>query len=256
MREFLVSFYYRILNILTLGKGITITLNGYVVRLPVRYYKYYPAGYEKENFDFYRDVIKPDDTILDVGGHIGLNAVVFAQLAAKGQVYVFEPAPNTLEIIKDTIRINKMEDRIFVCPDAVSDHEGSTSFYMTDSPIADNSNSLINHQLGRKLKKIDVNLVTIDAFIAEKKLSKVDFIKIDAEGAELDVLKGSQDCMATFKPKIGLGIHPIPVKQKGDSLEEIYDLLSKYGYAIRLGEITLNRESFCSQQELFDVQAV
>ena len=254
MKKIATKIYYFLFDILMLKKGVNISINGFQMRMPVRYYKYYQDGYEKDNFEFYKAEIKEDNTILDIGGHIGLNAVLFARLAHKGKVYVFEPAPNTFNIINDTVRINKLQDRVTVTQQAVSNNSGSTFFYMADSNLADNANSLIHHRLDKKLKKIEVQLTTIDEFIAANNIKKVDFIKMDVEGAELDALKGGIGCLKTYKPKMTLGLHPTPIKQKGDSLEEIYDLLVDCKYVIKLDNKILDRQAFCGYTVLFDVQ--
>lgn len=256
MKRIITGLYYFLFDILTLKRGKTISLNGFRLRIPVRYYKYYPEGYEKANFDFYRSVIKADDTVIDVGGHIGLNAVVFAKLAYQGKVFVFEPAPNTFNIILETIRINGLEKRVFVFRQAVSDKTGKTFFYMADSDLADNANSLVHHRLDKKLKKVEVELTTIDDFISGNNIEKVDFIKIDVEGAELDTLKGAVNCLKAHKPKMTLGLHPAPIRLKGDSLEEIYDLLTDCNYTIKLDDSILNKPLFCTYTDLFDVQLV
>ena len=65
-------------------------------------------------------------------------------------------------------------------------------------------NSLVFHRMDKKLKQIEVEVVSIDTFVEEKGIKKVDFIKIDAEGFELDVLKGADRTLSTSKPKMVL----------------------------------------------------
>jgi FkbM family methyltransferase len=253
MKQSLKEFYYKILDLITNKKGKTITVNGFTVKMPLRYYKYYQDGYEKENFDFYRQSIKNGDVVIDIGGHLGLNAVAFSQLAPNGKVYVFEPAPNTFKIIHHTIALNKINN-IEVFPQAISDSLGKTHFFINDSPIADNANSLIEHRHDKKLLKIEVDLTSIDEFIQQQKLTKVNFIKVDAEGAELSVLKGAEYCMANFKPKMSIGLHPHPIQLRGDSLEQIYEILKKHNYTISLNDKEMTKDDFCTQTDLFDVQ--
>jgi FkbM family methyltransferase len=254
MKFLLKEFIYKLLDTVTFRKGMKISVNGFALRMPLRYYRYYYDGYEQENFEFYKQAIKPGDHVIDIGGHIGLHAVVFSKLAFNGKVYVFEPAPNSYAIIKNTIKINKLEDRILLFKEAVSDKKGNTVFYINDSPLADNANSLVQYRTDKKLLKVDVPLISIDEFIAEKNIPKIDFIKIDAEGAELDVLKGAVKCLADLKPKMTLGLHPSAIKEKGDSLAEIFDILHKHNYSVKLHDKEMDKEAFCEQTDLFDVQ--
>jgi FkbM family methyltransferase len=254
MRKIATRLYYFFFDLFTFKRGVSVIVNGFQMRMPVRYYKYYQDGYEKDNFEFFKSEIREDDTIFDIGGHIGLNAVLFAKLAPKGKIFVFEPAPNTFNIISKTLGINNLQHRVTVTQQAVSNKSGSTFFYMADTNLADNANSLIHHRTDKKLKKIEVQLTTIDEFIKANSIQKVDFIKMDVEGAELDALKGGIACLKKHKPKMTLGLHPQPIKQKGDSLEEIYDLLIDCNYVIKLNNKVLDKKTFCSYEVIFDVQ--
>jgi FkbM family methyltransferase len=169
-------------------------------------------------------------------------------------VYSFEPAPNTNKILNETVKINALQNTITVENYAMSSKKGSTVFFMANTNLADNANSLVNHRVDKKLNEVNVTLTSIDDFVIDKNLPKVDFIKIDAEGVEYDVLVGARKTLEKYKPKMTLGLHPTPIKQKGDSLEAIYDLLAGYNYNISLFGKTLTREDFIAQQDLFDVQ--
>ena len=81
-------------------------------------------------------------------------------------------------------------------------------------------------------------------------------IKIDAEGAELGVLKGASQTITKYKPLILLSIHPEPIQSRGDSLPEIWDQLQQFGYRVFLDGKEMDRNSFCSATGLFDVHLV
>ena len=89
----LKEIIYKLIDIVTSGKGIKRNINGYTLRMPTRYFKYFPEDYEKENFTFL-GTCKKDDVVLDIGAHIGMFAVIASQITGKGgKVYAFEPAP-------------------------------------------------------------------------------------------------------------------------------------------------------------------
>ena len=69
----------RILDLLTLKKGIALSIHGQKIRMPGRFLGYFPRDYESDNFEFYRKTIKPGMVCLDIGAHIGVVAVYIAK---------------------------------------------------------------------------------------------------------------------------------------------------------------------------------
>src|SRR6185503_6848073 len=93
-RGMIKQIAYKLLNIVTLGRGIKRVFEGNSVRLPYKYFRYFQPGYEKENFDFINEHVKENMIVLDIGAHIGLMTAVFAKkTGSQGKVYSFEPTP-------------------------------------------------------------------------------------------------------------------------------------------------------------------
>lgn len=249
MKEFL----YKLLNIATLGRGMKRTINGHTLRLPTRFYRFFPDNYEKDNFKFVFDQVKPGDTVLDCGAHIGLFAVIASQATGShGKVYAFEPSPTTNKLLQKSIAINKAGGIITPFQNAIGGEVGTTTFFVSDGQ-ADNSNSLVQYKEDRPLHGISINVITIDSFVQQQKLHKVNFIKIDVEGAEYDALKGCAVTLATYKPACILAIHPDAVKAKGDSLAQIYDLVLQLNYNPYYNNKLITKEAFCSHTDLLDL---
>ena len=238
---------------LTGGKGIRRTFQGNTVRMPTTYFRYFQKEYEADNFNFINAQVKEGMTILDIGSHIGLMAVVFGKKVGNtGKVYAFEPTPSTSRILQETVRINH-GNNISVEPYALADQKGKLSFYISNH-LADNSNSLVNnHRTDRQESKVEVDVNTVDDFVKERNIAKVDFIKVDVEGAEFKLLKGAQQTIRRDQPLIILAIHPDSIKNFGDSTAEIWDLLKNLGYRILLGSAEINKNEFTSRNDLFDV---
>jgi FkbM family methyltransferase len=244
---------YKIVNFFTFGRGLGKSYHGHAVRLPTRYVNYFPAGYEKDNFDFLTAAVKQGDTVLDVGAHIGLFAVIASKLTgANGKVIAFEPAPATFNLLQQTVKINKAANIITTIQKAVGSEPGKTTFFISDS-VADNSNSLVSYLGDRPLNGIDIDITSIDTIATEKKLEKINFIKIDVEGAEYDTLRGAAVTFKTFRPHAIVAIHPVPIVAKGDKLEAIYDLIVSLNYRITLDGKDLSREAFLQNRELIDL---
>jgi hypothetical protein len=85
---------------------------------------------------------------------------------------------------------------------------------------------------------------------------QLDFIKIDAEGVGYDVLQGGIETFRTLRPHIILAIHPEPIAKKGDTMEEIYDLLAAIDYQILYNKSPIYKEAFCARKDMFDLQLI
>lgn len=244
---------YSLLEAITFGQGLYKTINGVSVKLPAKYIRYFPSNYEKENFAFLKSCCGEGATILDIGAHIGLFSTIAAKIAGQyGKIFAFEPAPATIPVLHQTIKINELEKLIIPVNQAMGKEVGNTTFFVSDDE-ADNSNSLISYKEDRKLNGVQVEVNTIDNFVMTKKLSKINFIKIDVEGAEYDTLLGGQNVFKRYKPNIIVAIHPEPIEKKGDRLEDIFDLIEQMRYDIICNGKLITKEQFCSNRELIDL---
>jgi FkbM family methyltransferase len=243
---------YALLDAFSLGKGLTRRINDNLVRFPARWYRYYPADYEKENYSFLKQNLKKGSQVLDIGAHIGLFSVVSSKLTGEtGKVFCFEPTPGTFKILVKTLRLNHCTN-VTPVQAAVSGEEGHATFYISKENEGNNSNSLVAGAEAGKMLGYDVILETIDSIVQKYSLSP-SLVKIDVEGAELDTLKGGVRTFQTYKPILILGLHPAAMQRKGDSLEQIWDLLKTLHYKIDIDGKEMQQEDFCSRELLFDV---
>jgi len=249
--SFLKDLYYTGLDLITLKKGVPRKINNHTVRFPARWSRYYESNYEQENYEFLAKQVKPGMQLIDIGAHIGLFSATASQLTGpNGKIICFEPTPGTYTVLKETLRLNHCHN-VTPVQAAVSDKEGEATFYISNTEVC-NSNSLVRNKGENEISGYPVKLVTIDSVVGEYSL-KPSIIKIDAEGAELDVLKGGVKTFQTLKPVLILGLHPAFISQKGDSLESIWDLLETNKYEVRLDDKVLTKSQFCNNTLLFDV---
>lgn len=247
---------YKVLDIITFQQGIPVSINGFRLKLPTYYFRLFPEDYEKDNFHHIQSAVKEGDWVLDIGAHIGLMAVVLGKkVKAGGRVYSFEPTPVSYGVLCKTIRINGLDNVVTPVNAAVSDKTGQTTFYISDTAV-DVGNSLVKYGNDKVLRGIDLPMVSIDDFVKKEKLARLDFIKIDAEGAEYKVLKGGMETLRTFRPRIILALHPEAITANNDSLEDIYTFIREMGYTIIYEEKELDKTGFCSIKNLFDVHLV
>lgn len=245
---------YKLLNLMTLGQGVSRKICGCEMRLPARYYRWFEEDYEIEHVTFINEVVKEAMTVIDIGAHIGFFSIIFAKrVGARGKVIAFEPTSSTYELLNKTIKINKIKDIVKAEQKAVGDRKDTVKFYVTDIE-AHNSNSLSNNQrdYGNE-HSIDVEMISIDEYVKENGIGQVDFVKIDAEGAEYSVLKGLKNTIDKDKPQIILALHPDSIKNFGDSLKEIWNYIEEHGYSTYYQNTKMNEQDFTSKDDLFDV---
>ncbi len=244
---------YKTLDAVTLGRGILRQISGETIRFPAKWSRYYEDDYEPETFRFFRKNLKEGDTVLDIGGHIGLFAVVTARLVGNsGSVFSFEPTPFTRSVMKEVVELNGVADIVEIRGEAVSSKRGETVFYDTGTEIS-NANSLVRSELSKT--EIPIKLISVDDFVRERGL-KIDCLKIDVEGAELDVLIGAREVFTSQRPVARLGLHPMFIEKNGQSLGEIWDVLVEYRLGVVFDGEAVTREWFTSQTDLFDVNLI
>ena len=244
---------YKTIDAITLGKGVNRHICGEEIRFPPKWSRYYEAEYEPETFDFFHENLKPGDTVLDIGGHIGLFAVVTARFVGNsGSVFSFEPTPFTRGVMKEVVDLNGVADIVEIRGEAVSSKRGETIFYDTGTEIS-NANSLVRSELSKT--EIPITLISVDEFVTERGLN-VDCLKIDVEGAELDVLIGAREVFTSQRPVARLGLHPVFIEKNRQSLSEIWDLLVEYRLNVIFDGEAATREWFTSQTDLFDVNLI
>ena len=243
---------YKILDVLMLGRGIKVNISGIELRLPTRYYKYYEKQYEKDSIMRMRKLIQPKETVLDIGAQMGLMTKLFSDLVGlEGKVYSFEPTPSTYRLLQKTISINHLSQVVSVNK-AVAEKEGKTNFNIFETE-ASAGNSLAINTSKLQTKAIEVDLISVDGFVSEKPIDKVEFIKIDTEGAELAVLKGAEKTIQRDRPNILLALHPKMLNNLGDSLEDVFDLCAAHRYNISYHGQSMAKNEFIAKENLFDV---
>ncbi len=254
-RSFVKNAAYTFLGLVTFGKGIPRKINGMKVRFPPKWFRYFPGDYESDNYAFLKENIKEGMQVIDIGAHIGLFSVCTSQLTGPtGKIICFEPTPDTFSILKETLRINHC-DNVIAQQAAVGVAPGKATFYISNELEGCNSNSLVLHKDKKQIEGYDVTITSIDALCSEYSL-KPDLIKIDVEGAELDVLKGGINTLKTGRPLIILGLHPAFIAAKGDSLNEIWDLLKECRYQVIYDGSEITETDFIIQHALFDVRCL
>ena len=142
--------------------------------------------------------IAPGAVIMDVGANIGIFSTLFNRIIPDTTVYSFEPSPKAYECLTETLRRNGVRtDRAFNF--GIGEKSGTLNFYECDMLAG---SCIVTQDDNKHLANTTIPVVPIDQFVKEQKLERLDFIKIDVEGFESEVLKGAKQTLARFKPRV------------------------------------------------------
>lgn len=167
--------------------------------------------------------LQEGQTIVDIGGHVGL----FATWAASHpgvKVYVYEANPGNYQYLRKNIDSNHFTN-IQAFPCAVSGKKGVVSLYLHEEGSGGNS-LYREHVRSSNLQSVEVPSVTLEDVLTENKIEKVDFLKIDCEGAEYAILKSATPEALKKINKIAIEYHKIP----GFETEDLVTVLQRNGF--------------------------
>ncbi len=189
-----------------------------------RYKHHYLANnYEDFSLDIMLKDLSENSTFVDIGSHYGAYSLMAAKKAAKGRVIAIEPVQENYHVLKKNIQANKI-DNVTPLNYAASNKSGQAEFNI---PWASDSAGFYEHPNAETIKKVQVKMARPDDLI---KGQKVDFIKIDTEGHELQVLEGLEDTLnANSKIKLLIELNPQCLANAGCTPLELINKLKELG---------------------------
>lgn len=150
--------------------------------------------------------VQKGDIVLDCGANVG----VFARNALKAgaaKVVAIEPSPDNLECLRRNFTKELEDGRVVIYPKGVWDKDDILELLVDpDNRAADSF--VIERKSAKPVLKLP--LTTIDKLVAELELPKVDYIKMDIEGAETNALRGAKETIAKFKPRMSISTYHLP----------------------------------------------
>jgi len=165
------------------------------------------GNYEKRYADYIRRHIQRNDVCVDVGANTGFYSLLMSfATGAGGQVHSFEPIPINFHLLSINVLLNRFTN-VVISNCCVGSVDGSTDFSLS----ADSAYSSMR-PTGRKgeIEHLERKVVTLDSYVEEHKLGKVNVVKVDVEGAEEEVLKGARALFSgsRSRPRFGFGPQP------------------------------------------------
>jgi FkbM family methyltransferase len=185
------------------------------------------GAYEPFETDLIKKEIHRGDVVLDIGANIGYYTLIFARLTGEnGRVFAFEPAPSNFALLKKNVETNGYKN-VELVQKAVSNVTGATRLFLSRAGSVDHR--IYDSHDGRK--QIEIEVTRLDDFLKDFQ-GKINFVKIDAQGAEGAILEGMQDILKNHPVKIALEFNPAILKTSGIDPERCLHLLTGYGFQI------------------------
>jgi FkbM family methyltransferase len=182
-------------------------------------------SYEPHVTAVVQQFVQPGTVFIDIGANIGYYSLLAARLAGpSGKVIAFEPGAANCALLEQSLQINDLRN-VTLKPWAVADIDGSVSYG------ADDSNGRI--ELDRRVELPGVPAVTLDTALADE--PRIDFIKMDIEGAEGRALRGMQQILQRHRPIVCSEFTPAAMPSTSGMAPELYlDVWRAFGYELAL----------------------
>ena len=177
--------------------------------------------------------------IFDIGTWIGLHTLFFAKsVQPMGKVFSFEPNPFNYKELLRNIEVNNFNNiQTYQLAVGGSEYKDQLIFDSTHRSTGSlNKTIQTDLTLSNTVEKVEIDIVSLDYIIAKEGLPFPEFIKIDVEGFEFDVLLGMKNILENKKPELFIEIHGASTAEKESNILSIVKLLKKYNYNIKLVE--------------------
>ena len=221
-------------------------------------------GTYSRNIIFLLDrLLKPGMTLIDAGANIGeISLVAAKRVGAAGQVFAFEPIERFAGQLERSIAANGLTNLI-LRREGLADVAGEATIYVPAGRFGDGTKhdglGTLFRMEDRSSAEATISITTLDAFIESEGIAKVDMIKLDVEGSELNALKGGSQVLRTHKPMLIVEVAQITCRAAGYEMEDLVSFLRGFGYSMhrigRRGSLApIEQVGLSEFQNLFCVQ--
>ena len=212
-------------------------------------------GFEDVELAFVEKMLRPGMTVLDAGAHHGLYTLLASKRVGKrGRVIAFEPSPRERKRLRRHLWLNRSKN-VAVQSCALGDeHREAELFLVTGRE--DWCNSLREPQIDARTTTVRVELERVDEELEKLGITRVDFVKLDVEGAELSTLQGARATLAASRPVILAEVQDLRTRPWGYAAHEIIHFLERIGYRWYALASNSNLQPISTQLETYNANLV
>lgn len=183
-------------------------------------------------------LIEPHEVFIDVGAYVGTYSIPIAKAHNKStRVIAIEPAPQSFALLKKHIEMNEVRENVqtlnVACCDSSrdADFDFKHSILFSERPLSSENYICVDDNAEERESLIKVKAISLDDYLKENEI-KPNYMKIDVEGSELQVLRGAKETLRKVRPIVFCELHKFNWHMFDTSEQELLDLLSEVGYVM------------------------
>lgn len=216
--QIVLLFLYKVVN----KTGVLNTKAGNYVF--IKAYFLYKDYIESEKIDILNTFVKLGDTIIDVGANIGwFTNHASNWISEGGMVYAIEPETTNVARLKKILNENNIDNKVNILEAVASDHCGTVYLSINQDHPGD-------HKVSKDNTGTLVKSVTIDSIVESNEIKKIALIKIDVQGHEMSVLKGSINTIKNMSPVFYIEIEKQALDSTGQINIDIINFMAMHSY--------------------------
>jgi FkbM family methyltransferase len=212
---------------IVLNNGVKIFMGGKIGKADLSMFSeiWHNKFYNPEGFE-----INKNDIVFDIGANNGFFSVYAAEKAVNGKVYAFEPVPYLADKIRKTASLNNFKNIIV---ENLAIGKGTDSKHVFYISKEHNGCHSLYERKGQ-LEKIEVSVTNLEKYCKDNNVSEIDFLKLDCEGAEYEIITKESVDLIKNKIKIISMEHHDDIT--GHTHSEIVEILQNAGFLIKVSD--------------------
>ncbi|MBY0383837.1 FkbM family methyltransferase [bacterium] len=201
---------------------------------------YFFGAYEPIESYLLKSLLEPDDVVVDAGANIGFYTMLISSSLKQGRVISFEPVPRNFEILKHNISLSPQSKYIEIHNKGLWFKKDQLEFSLETS-MEDNIGSYTAGKVSTSLAQHRCEVIPLDDLF--QSINRLDFVKMDIEGAELSALRGGRAIIEKFRPQFLIEINRKACERFNYDPNEIAQFFKTLNYSFyRIGDISTRSE--------------
>ena len=184
--------------------------------------------HEEFETGFVKKIIQKKDTVLDIGANIGYYTLIFAKLVGDdGKVFAFEPEPSNFSLLEKNVEINGYRN-VELAQKAASNKIGKMKLYINEK----NAGGHMIYDTHENRNVVEIDVTRLDDHLNNLS-TPINFVKMDVEGSEIDVIEGMKDILQKTKDIIIMSeFNPYCIERCGKKPKDYLEALIQNGFKI------------------------
>lgn len=183
--------------------------------------------FEEHTTNTFAKYVKTGMTVIDIGANIGATSLQLCQSVGQtGEVISFEPHPVTFQHLLATLKLSDIRNVKAIQGGLGSKRSTATLKYNPSSTGWSSINGIgVDYS-----ESAEITVMRLDDFVIDNNVTRLDFVKVDVEGYEMEVFAGGENSFTRFKPVTQFEYNKVAATNSGWSFSDAFDFFTKCGY--------------------------